>query len=98
MNEKSSDIHEESGALYPHGALKAARFVGIAAGIPIGMVQDIRSGLEKVFNPIVMRYKSRQRIDQLEKRLAKLENSIKNSKLSFNEEFIKAAKQAGEAR
>jgi len=47
MSEKSSDIHEESGALYSHGALKAARFAGIAAGIPFGMVQDIRSGLEK---------------------------------------------------
>jgi len=42
-----------------------------------------------------MRYKSRQRIDQFEKRLAELENSIKNLNLPFNEEFIKIAKQAG---
>lgn len=72
--------------------------MGFAAGIPVGIIQDIRSGLEKVVSPIVMGYKSRQRIARLEKRLAELENSIKNSKLSFNEEFIKAAKQAGEAR
>ncbi|MFC1556457.1 hypothetical protein ACFL5L_00560 [candidate division KSB1 bacterium] len=95
MCEKSSGNHRENGILYSHGALKAARFVGIAAGIPIGMVQDIRSGLEKVFNPIVMRYKSRQRINQLEKRLAELENSIKNLNLPIDEELIKIANQAG---
>jgi len=31
--------------------VKAARFVDFAAGIPIGMIQDVRSGLERVFNP-----------------------------------------------
>ena len=91
----SSDIHEESGTLYPHGALKAAHFVGFAAGIPVGIIQDIRSGLEKVVSPILMGYKSRQRIDKFEKRLAELESSIKNLNLPFNEELIKIAKQAG---
>ena len=95
MSEKSSGNYRENGILYSHGVLKAAHFVGIAAGIPIGMVQDIRSGLKKVFNPIVMRYKSRQRINQLEKRLSELENSIKNLNLPFNEELIKNANQAG---
>jgi len=95
MSEKASDIHEKSGTQYLHGALKVARFVGFAAGIPIGMIQDVRSGLEKVFNPIVIKYKRRQRIDQLEKRLIELENSIKNLNLPFNEELIKISKQAG---
>jgi len=79
-----------------HTALRAARFMGIAAGIPIGIIQDIRSGLERVFNPIKMRYKSPQRIAQLEKRLAELEQRIhefNSLNLPFSEEFSRTTKQ-----
>ena len=51
------------------GQIKAARFMCIAAEIPIGIMQDICLGLEKDFNSIIMKYKSPQRITQLEKRL-----------------------------
>ena len=61
MNEKSSDIQEKRSTLSKHGALKAARFAGITAGVPFGIIQDIRSGIEKVFNPVKSRYKNPQK-------------------------------------
>jgi len=97
MSEKSSEIHLERRILSADRSLEAARFVGMAAGTPIGIIQDIRSGLGKVFNPIKMRYKSPQKIAQLEKRIAELEQRIhefRSLNLSFSEESTKTIKQA----
>jgi len=96
MNKKSSDIHMGRSVQSAHMVLKAARFVGMTAGIPIGIIKDIRSGLEKVFNPMIMRYESPQRITQLEKRLAELEQRIHefdSLSMPFSEEFSRTTKQ-----
>ncbi len=93
MSEKSSEIHVARRVLSADRSLEAVRFLGMAAGTPIGIIQDIRSVLEKVFK---MRYKSPQKIAQLEKRIAELEQRIhefKGLNLPFREEFTKTIKQ-----
>ena len=52
MNEKSSYNKGRRSTLSEHGTLKAVRLAGVAAGIPFAIIQDIRSGIEKVFNPV----------------------------------------------
>jgi len=72
MNEKSSYINLARGSQSTPGVIEAARFVGSAAGIPIGIIRNIRSDLRRIFN----RWERPQRIVQLEKRLAELEQMI----------------------